>query len=277
MELFSVGDTSQERNMGQVFDLEQPRTQTMPILPPQAPGFNYFLHRHHEDEYEDTAPRTTASGMIVSPDHCGTHIDAICHQSDALTLCGGVPVSEVQTARGFTALGADEIPPILSPGVLLDVASSKNVAELEECYQITVEDIEECCEHEGVSVETGDIVLVRTGGGRHWGRDAQRYLSSAGVSTQASKWLAERNVVAVGADNVAWDLMGVEDPDLGVTMAGHLILLARRGIYIIENLFLEKLAEAKVYRFMFVCAAPKFSGATGSPVRPLAVTSNEPC
>jgi kynurenine formamidase len=242
----------------------------MPILPPQTPGYNYFLHRRHEDEYGDTGPRTTASGLIVSPDHCGTHIDAPCHQADDLVLCGGVSVSEAQTASGFSSGGAEEIPPIVSPAVLLDVPASKGLVELEELYQVTVEDLQACCEHQGTSVEAGDVVLVRTGGGRYWSTDARRYLGSAGVSGGASQWLAERGVYAVGADNVAWDIRGVEDPELGVTMPGHLILLARRGVYILENLGLEQLAAAGVHRFTLVCAVPSFEGATGAPVRPLA-------
>ena len=246
----------------------------MPLLPPQKPGFNYFLHRHHEDEYEQTAPRATASGLIISPDHSGTHIDAICHQSDTLTLCGGVPVGEVQTARGFTRFGADDIPPIISPGVLLDVAASKGVNDLRSRYQITADDLEECCQRQHVSVNPGDVVLVRTGSGAHWG-DPDRYLESAGVASGATRWLADRQVFAVGADNVAWDLMGVEDPELGVTLPGHLILLARRGIYIIENMLLEELAAAGARRFTFVCVSPGFAGATGAPVRPLAIASGE--
>jgi kynurenine formamidase len=70
---------------------------------------------------------------------------------------------------------------------------------------------------------------------------------------------------------MAWDVPGVRDPDLGCLLPGHLILLARRGIYIIENLALEELASTGGYRFYFVCIPLKFVGATGSPVRPLAV------
>ena len=70
---------------------------------------------------------------------------------------------------------------------------------------------------------------------------------------------------------MAWDVPGLRDPELGCLMPGHLILLARRGIYIIENLALEELAAAGAYRFDLVCAPLKFVGATGSPVRPVAV------
>src|ERR687894_2666106 len=105
-----------------VFDLEQPRTQGMPIHPAhQQAGYSYLLHRHHEDEYrpEETGPRTGAAGILILSEHTGTHIDALCHQSDALVLYGGVKVdSSVQTPRGFTHLGVEEVPPILAPGVL---------------------------------------------------------------------------------------------------------------------------------------------------------------
>ena len=119
---------------GRVFDLEQPRTAEMPVWPAHQPGYSYLLHRHHEDEYrpEEDGPRTSASGVIVSMEHTGTHIDALCHQADGLTLYGGVPVDRrVQTSRGFTRLGVEEIPPILAPGVLLDVPASKGVDFLE--------------------------------------------------------------------------------------------------------------------------------------------------
>jgi kynurenine formamidase len=79
-------------------------------------------------------------------------------------------------------------------------------------------------------------------------------------------------VFAVGADNMAWDAPGLEDPELGL-MAGHLILLARRGIYIIENLALDELAASGRHSFDLVCTPLKLVGATGSPVRPLALVS----
>jgi kynurenine formamidase len=87
----------------------------------------------------------------------------------------------------------------------------------------------------------------------------------------AAWWMAERNVLAVGADNMAWDAPGLKDPELGCLLAGHLILLARCGIYIVENLALDELAAAGHHRFEFVCTPLKLVGATGSPVRPLAV------
>ena len=72
---------------------------------------------------------------------------------------------------------------------------------------------------------------------------------------------------------MAWDVPGLRDPELECLLPGHLILLARRGVYIMENLTLEELAAAGHHEFEFVCLPLKLVGATGSPVRPVARVS----
>ena len=257
-----------------VFDLEQPRTEEMPIHPAhRQAGYSYFLHRRHEDDYRpEQGPRTGAAGVLVCGEHTGTHIDALCHQADALTLCGGIPVSEVQGPRGFTEHGVEKIPAIAAPGVLLDVAALEEMEVLEPGHVVTGEDLAACCDRQGVEIAAGSVALVRTGNGRYWD-DEERYLAGPGMDGTAARWLADRGVLAVGADNMAWDAPGFVDPELGCALAGHLILLARRGVYIIENLALEELAAAGHHRFEFVCLPLKLVGATGSPVRPVALVS----
>lgn len=265
---FTVGDPA---HPPRVFDLEQPRTMAMPIHAAHQPGYSYVLYRRHQDSYGQDGPRTGASGMIVMMEHTGTHIDALCHQAADLTLCGGVPAdARVQTSRGFTRHGVEEIAPIVAPGILLDVAAAQGLEALPAGYPITVADLEDCCAHQGVMPAAGDVVLVRTGNERFWGEPA-RYLAGPGVSGPASRWLAERRVLAVGADTMAWDVIGLRDEELGCTLPGHLILLVRHGIYIIENLRLSELAAAQAWRFAFICTPLQFVGATGSPVRPIAL------
>jgi kynurenine formamidase len=183
-------------------------------------------------------------------------------------LHGGVHVdSGVQTSAGFKVLGIDQMAPIVGRGVLLDVAGANR---LEPEHAITIEDLERSAAGASVEIREGDVVLVRTGYGALWSQPEQ-YLRAAGVSGAASRWLAELKVKAVGADNIAWDVLGPTDPELGVTLPGHVLLLVRAGIPIIENLNLEELAAAKVYEFGFVCLPLKMRGATGSPVRPIAI------
>jgi kynurenine formamidase len=249
-----------------VFDLEQLRYAGAPSHPAHQPGFNYFLHRHHARGAAEA--RTGASGIVVMPEHSGTHIDALAHQAENLTLHGGVHVdSGVQTSVGFRVLGIETMAPLVARGVLLDVAGDKRLAPE---HSITAEELERAAAGAHVEVRAGDVVLVRTGYGALWSEPVE-YLRGAGVSAAGSRWLIEKKVSAVGADNLAWDVMGPTDPELGVTLPGHVLLLVRAGIPIIENLNLEELAAAGVHEFGFVCLPLKMRGATGSPVRPIAI------
>ncbi len=249
-----------------IFDLEQPRYAGAPSHPAHAPGFNYFLHRHHARGAPEA--RTGASGIVVMPEHSGTHIDALAHQAENLTLHGGVHVDEgVQTSVGFKVLGIETMAPIVSRGVLLDVAGGER---LPPDHAITEHDLQQAARRDGVEIRQKDVVLVRTGYGALWSRPDE-YLHAAGVSAGGSRWLIDKRVRAVGADNVAFDVIGPPDPELAVTLPGHVLLLVRAGIPIIENLNLEDLVAANVREFAFVCLPLKMRGATGSPVRPIAI------
>jgi kynurenine formamidase len=97
------------------------------------------------------------------------------------------------------------------------------------------------------------------------------YLQAAGVAKSGSQWAAARGVVAIGADNMTWDVPGERDHQTGTTLFAHVNLLARKGIYIIEKLHLEQLARDRCHEFAFLGIPLKFRGATGSPIRPLAL------
>jgi kynurenine formamidase len=252
-----------------IYDLEQPRYFGAPIHPSHAPGYFYTLHRHHERIA--TEARTSASGFIYTAEHSGTHIDALCHQAEDFHLYGGREInSSIQTSQGFTELGVETIAPIVARGVLLDLARYRAVDRIVAGNPITQDELETAVQKQGVQIGEGDVVLVRTGNGALW-KDPEVYLQAGGIAGSASQWLASIGVMAVGADNMAWDEMGLFDPEFKVTLPGHLILLVRSGIYIIENLFLEELARDQHSEFTFVCLPLKLQGATGSPVRPIAI------
>ena len=255
----------------QVIDLEQPRTQDMPMHPAHKPGYSYVLHKRHEDSFGTDGRRSGASGLIVCKEHAGTHIDALCHQAENMFLCGGVRVDAgVQSSSGFSQHGVETIAPLVSRGVLLDVAAYKRLDAVPDGYAISTDDLMGCARLQDVQIGARDVVLVHTGNGQHW-NDEARYLAGPGMHGDASRWLAAQKPLAVGADNMAWDVIGLKDEALGCTLPGHIIMLARSGIYILENLKLDVLARARQYTFDFVCAPLKFVGATGSPVRPIAI------
>lgn len=262
-----------------VIDLEQPRTADMPVYPSHRPGYSYTLHHRHSDTTGHDGPRTGSSGLIVCKEHTGTHIDALCHQAENMFLCGGIPVDEqIANGRGYKRHGVEEIQPIYAPGVLLDIAAYAaahlGMPALPENYAISADTLKACARAQNTTIAPGSVVLVYTGNEQHW-HDEDRYLAGPGLHGDASRWVVEQKPLAVGADNMAWDVVGLKDKSLGCTLPGHIIFLVRNGTYIIENLKLgelaTELAKAGTYQFQFICAPLKFVGATGSPVRPLAV------
>lgn len=249
-----------------VVDLEQPRFGGQPALAQHGAGLQFALHRRHEP---GLGPRTSSSGLLICSDHAGTHIDALSHQAVACQLHGQVAVTpEVQTPTGFTRHGAEEIPPLLGAGVLLDVAGV--VGPLAPRQTIGVAELEATVAARGVEIPRGAVVLVRTGYGAHWD-DPPLYLDAPGLDRDASLWVAGHDPVAVGIDNARWDEGGVVDPTVGFNMPGHVLFLVEAGVYIIENLDLEELAALGASEFAFVCLPLKLQGATGSPVRPVAL------
>jgi kynurenine formamidase len=255
-----------------VYDLEQPRFAGMPVHPAHRPGYFYSLYRRHRDNYRpDThGPRTSASGALTMMEHSGTHLDALCHQACGLKLYGNVPVDGAETPTGFKQLGVETVPPLLGRGVLLDAAGWKGWDKLPPMHALGADELQACAAAEGVDVRAGDVLLVRTGYATLW-HDEAAYLQAAGVAKSGTLWAAERGVVAVGADNMAWDVPDERDPETGATLFAHLYLLPQKGIYILENLNLEALARDRQYVFAFVGIPLKLNGATGSPVRPLAL------
>jgi kynurenine formamidase len=253
-----------------LYDLEHYRYFGAPTFVAHQPGFLYTLHRRHDQP----AMRTSASGLIVMAEHSGTHIDALCHQAYGMEMHGEVSVTaDVQTSTGFTELAIDEVEPMLVRGALLDVPAALGTDVLDMDYLVTAGDLEAAMKRQETEIRPGDAVLIRTGNATRWD-DPPSYERGAGIDRGAAEWLVDHQVGLVGADNLALDLLGHTDPELGVLPA-HTVLIVRNGIYIVENLNLERLAGERAYEFLFVCLPLKMRGATGSPVRPLALVPAE--
>jgi kynurenine formamidase len=251
-----------------VIDLEQPRFQGMPMFPANNPNYAFMLHRRHEPGLES---RTSAAGMILTADHAGTHVDALCHQAENMVMFGGIPVSAAnQGPGGLTELTAETLPPIVRRGVLIDLVAARG-DRLPPQYLVERDELTAVADQQGAEVRPGDVLLIHTGWGTAW-RDPA-YITGGGMARSCGEWAAEQRVYAVGADNMSWDLPGYTDPVLGHTLPNHTLLLARAGILIFENLLLEELAATGAREFVFVSLPLKLVGATGSPTRPVAIIS----
>ncbi len=211
------------------------------------------------------------SELVVGTVHTGCHIDALCHVTcgDPNHWYGGHRADEYLGDNGVLACDVTRIPPIITRGVLVDVARIKGVEVLPESYSISVEDIQEGLDAKGTEIRRGDAVIIRTGQMRDWPHGVRSSDKEAGISLATSKWLADFEPVAIGSDSSAIEVApsGVE----GDTQPVHIELIINRGIYIIEWVYLEEMSAADVAEFLFICLPVKIQGATGSMVRPVAV------
>src|SRR5258708_11801267 len=86
-------------------------------------------------------------------------------------------MDDVATRSGFTKMGVEKVGTLITRGVLIDVAGLKGVEILPIDYEITVADLEQALQKQGVGLQAGDAVLVYTGWSKHWGVDNKLYTS----------------------------------------------------------------------------------------------------
>jgi len=255
------------------FDLARPYVTGMPQSP-NHPAYTHVLQRRHGDMVRADGS-SAANDLIVLGTHVGTHMDALAHVSHAGRLHGGIDASAAQRGGRFGSHGIDTVAPIFGRGVLLDVPATLGAATCDPGYEITPRDLDDTVRRQGIEVRAGDVVLIRSGWGSRWADGPVVYVGHdsgvPGVGEAGARWLAERGVRAAGADSIAFERLA---PGAGhALLPAHRVLLVEAGINIIETLDLEMISEAGVHEFVVAAAPLPLVGATGSPLRPLAIVS----
>lgn len=215
--------------------------------------------------------RFSYSGDAISMyTHCGTHIDSLNHRGYYGQCWNGWNTGEDLGSRGWLRCGAEKFPPIIARGVLLDVAALHGVDCLPPSYEITREDLRHAALRERVELRPKDIALVRTGRMSRWPDPDAYMLDSPGLGLEAARFLCEEVQIMVGAsDSIAFEVTPPPDPE--AFMPVHSYMLATAGAPIMEVVDLEELAACEIYEFAFVGLPLKLTGATGAPMRAIAV------
>lgn len=211
--------------------------------------------------------------IVADLGHVGTHLDALGHVGtrvgDRDVYFNGLVANDFVRPNGLEELGIDTIGPIITRGVLIDVAKSQGSDRLEPGHVITSGELREALSSEQLTLREGDAVLVRTGYGALWMTDNRRYSTNyPGIGSEASDWLVSQGVVLVGSDNLSVHV-AAEKPNRPYEL--HQFFLATHGVYLLENVNLEALSGNDVYEFAFVFVPLKIRGGTGSPGTPLAL------
>jgi kynurenine formamidase len=284
------------------YELSFIRSNTMPQSPFAIPlrenakptvGIKGTRHAFNTDEI--------AGG---DPNQQGTQMDTLGHfavlpeawdgngpfPSDSATYYGGYRQGEVKPTPDspLRKLGIEKVPPIVTTAVLLDAKAYLGRGNAMQPGQlVTTRDIEAMLKAQGLEsrgLVAGDVLYIYTGWGDNWkDPDVEKlyYTKGPGLSFDAAQYIAERAVVLLALDNPFTDpvadgfLQGKAPPAAGtppgLPFAIHHQNLTQSGIYQIQNANLGELARDKVWLSCTMILPLRTEGASGSPVRPVAI------
>jgi kynurenine formamidase len=200
----------------------------------------------------------------------GSQLDSIGHIQIGDRFYNGWKVRDVVEPWGLGRFGMEGVPPIVTRGVLVDVAAYKGVDRLEKGYAITVADVQGALKKQGVALGQGDVVLLHTGWGALWGRDNALFLAGEpGPGLALVEWFYEQRIAALGTDSWSIGPVPGEDPERPFLVPQTMYV--KMGLFGFENLATEGLAKGKVYEFLFVNTHARTRGSTAAFVAPAAV------
>ncbi len=222
----------------------------------------------------DPSAFCTSDDAVTMGVQAATHWDALAHVSYEGRLYNGVDAAVVGE-RGAGRLGIETFGPIVTRGVLVDVARLHGVDHFDDGYPISGDDLQAAVDRAGVTVEPGDVLLVRTGQ-MHFLRegDRERFAHpSPGLSTRSIAWLHDHDVAAVATDTLVFEVWPPENRS--VLLPVHMIHLVDMGmpqgqLWALDDLAADCAVDGQ-HDFL-LCATPlPLTGSVGGPVAPTAV------
>ena len=216
-----------------------------------------------------------ADDMVTMALQSATHWDALSHAFYDYKMYNDRDCTLVDV-NGAAANSIDRVAKhLIGRGVLLDVARVRGLDSLPLDYRISVADLDACLEQQKVSLNSGDILLVRTGNlgrARATGWSNYSYVDEPGLGWESVPWLFEHEVAAVGSDTWAVEVLPSR---AGIMLPVHASASVHMGMMLGENFVLDELAEhcarAGRYEFFLSATALPFARAVSSPINPVAI------
>lgn len=272
MDALTLATTGKVYELGQVYEEGMPlygsRSYSM-ILPSKGSswGDNKLVGN---DEF-----LATQIGQV------GTQFDGLGHIGQEVVMENGVAEyvfyngntsREMDSYNGLRKLGVEHVKPIITQGILIDIAGYKNLDRLPNSYEVTLEDVMGALQRQGIAVSgitPGDALFFRYGWSSLWDKADDYNFNPPGIGLEVARWVAEKKVSMVGSDS--WCTEVIPNPVSGQAFPVHQELMMKNGIYNLENMTFDMLMEDEIHQFLFIVTTLRFKGATGSPVRPIAI------
>jgi kynurenine formamidase len=234
------------------------------------------LTKLNEPQSPDREWVSFSEDVVTLATQGATHWDALAHCSYGGVIYNGYPADSV-AVDGGARCGIHRLETVVSRGLLLDVACALGRDVLDPGYPIAPEDLDAACDLARVTVEPGDILLVRTGQMVHLNaepRDLVAYTwPSPGLTVETAEWFWSRDVAAVATDTYVFEVYPgqYEDEYLPV----HVLHLVEMGLTQGQNWVLDTLAddcaEDGRYSFLLDATPLPLTGGLGSPLNPVAL------
>lgn len=256
---------------GKTYSLGITVNTSTPAYPPRSCSL-YIVQPGQQGASEGLGPtKTTYNDDILN---CwvgiGTQLDGLGHIGIGERYYNGNKWQDFANISGLKKLGADKIPPMVTRGVLLDMAAHYGVEVVKEGTAFNKAEIEAVARKQGIEIRQGDVVIFHTGWLSLIDKDPKRYASvEPGLGREGARYLVDKGVVAVGADT--WGLEVIPFEQGAGVFEVHQILLPRSGTYILENVNTAELAKDKAWEFMFVLGQNKYQGSVQSMINPVAI------
>ena len=221
----------------------------------------------------DSRDFATSDDEVVTGTQSATHWDALAHAGYDGLLYNGIPADVITQDDGATKLGIEHFGPVVTRGLLCDVARLRGVEYFEEPYAVTGADLDACLGD--LAPLAGDIVLVRTGQ-MHWLRvgDRNRYADiSPGIGLDAVEWLHDHDIAAIANDTHVFEPYPCPGPN-PYLFPTHMIELRDMGIPQGQQWDLDELAADcaadGVYEFLLSATPLPLTHACGGLTAPTA-------
>lgn len=255
---------------GKTYRLGIETSSETPAFPPRTFSVQILLPNQYDGSSIGENQFNYADDIISGWMGVGSQIDGLGHAATNGVYYNGKKASDFIKADGVTMFGMENLPPIVTRGVMLDMAACMGKDILDEGTPFNRAEIMACEKSQGVSIEKGDVVLFNTGWMKMLDQDATRFgKGEPGLGIDGAKYLVEKDVVAVGGDSWGLEVIPAENPK--ILFHVHQILINYNGVYILENMDTRELAADKAYEFMFVLGPARMTGAVQMIINPIAI------
>jgi kynurenine formamidase len=237
-----------------------PRSLSLTVVQPnQQEGARPFYNMTYNDDI--------FSGWLG----IGSQIDGLGHLGENGVYYNCNHAKNFSALGGLTKLGIENVPPIVTRGIVLDIAAHYGVDHLKAGQYFSVEEVKAVEKSQETPIREGDVVLFHTG----W-TDAMLEsdpvawaTAEPGQSEGVAAYMASKKVVAVGADTWGVDVIPPQVAER--PYQGHVVYLKENGIYILEAMNTGPLVRDGAYEFLFVLGQAKVRGAVQMIINPIAI------